>query len=151
MKAGRRGKAWWKSTAFWLGVPGLLFLLWSWIALIRRDVGMSWSTERSVWVVGSCDGSVAVLHRSNRSHGLHLRQGYEQWSEPYLEPGEQAMPFARPFHWHSGSPDSADAETGIGVAWWLLVTGYSLAWIATLGAWQRIRHREPVAGHGAGP
>ena len=40
-------RPWYRSRLFWLGIPGLVFLLWSWFAYPRRGMDLIWAgTDR---------------------------------------------------------------------------------------------------------
>lgn len=59
----------WRSRGFWLGVPGLLFLLWGWVYSNRRSSDLSygpWGLQ-----ISSCNGHVVVAKLSPQAAISH--------------------------------------------------------------------------------
>ena len=140
-------RAFCKSRLFWLGVPGLVFLLWVW-----------WDSGRF--------SSQLIWHRTTSTHCVEIREGKVGWSretpgtllayaKPYrvirfdhatwlAEPRERHFDFVRPFDWDEYSvaevPDPVlESDESLkgnrieftegSIALWVVVLGYVALWL----------------------
>ena len=138
-------RPWYRSRLFWLGIPGLLFVLWVWLAKARDDVffghtgtGYPYATTLCM---GSCYGSI-YQSRSRRRYGLsgpdHI--GLHASTEEF-ESDEPTIYFPlRPFGIVQKKDDFGDYRE-IWVAWWVVMVAYASAWLGGLAAWQRRKVR----------
>ena len=138
-------RPWYRSRLFWLGLPGLVFLLWAWLANVREDfhlnyLALSGPGEIKGWDVGSSLGSIyhsrlksayGFGSRSKSKPGLHF-------FHEALEPDEPTIYFSRrPF----GTVHNGDYRE-VWVAWWAIVLGYGITWSGALIGWQRRKARK---------
>ena len=152
-------RAFYKSRLFWLGLPGLVFLLWVW------------------WDSGGCRSS-ALWTRADRWSAVLVNEGRLQWTEskvpasmqPYLstaepfsfertersveamlaeeELGMKAEARGRQFDFAAAFERDAEVRAIIAgdlaewrVALWVVVLGYVVVWMGAVMAWQRRRAR----------
>ena len=139
-------RPWYRSRLFWLGIPGLLFLLWLWLAKARADLffghtgitGVPYATTRGI---GSCYGSI-YYSRSRSRYGV---SGPDQIgfhaSEMEFESDEPTIYFPlRPFGIVQQKDDFHEYRE-IWVGWWVVVVAYTIAWLGGLVGWQRRKAR----------
>ena len=162
-------RPWYRSRLFWLGVPGLVFLLWLWWD------SMHFSTAISVAWEGEPDGSVfgPPIHGLSISEecgrlGLaenvdpffpvvgNLGIGFEvsrvtleEWLQDPFSPASTRRDyvfgdwFPAPVSSRGEDPFRSD---GPGIAIWLLVVLYGTSWGVACVCWQRRkRHRLTLA------
>ena len=121
-----------RSRLFWLGIPGLVFLLWSWFAYPRRGMDLIWAgTDRWMCL---------------RDNGRHIFIAYQALPPPG-KPGfvirqdtcgpEQVDPLLPPaIKWRTGLQGF-----NLVVAYWTLLLIYLPAWLAALASSQRRKAR----------
>jgi hypothetical protein len=142
-------RPWYRSLLFWLGIPGLLFLLWLWFAMpfSAGSLALQTSGAHSFRVVNSIRGQMGLGHRR-----LPPGQSYSRWSFRLMSGAEIAEAFAR-----NGvdiadqitliapvghvDVDSLDGRKTWWVAHWVLVLVYGLGWSATMFFSQRRKAR----------
>jgi hypothetical protein len=91
-------RPWYRSRLFWLGLPGLLFMLWLWLWLAKADqifdfghTAITGPAERTTRIISTGEGSVGLgAYRNNTGGGSSL--GFAWRSFPELE----AIYFPRP-------------------------------------------------------
>jgi hypothetical protein len=130
-------RPWYRSRLFWLGVPGLVFLVWGWwksgTQMVRFDNGIN-------------DSNPAVAFFFDEGC-LMVAWEYDPDSEWHFE-AEEAGTFQqapnRPFRWLSGHFGYELEETGYHefyVPLWLSVTTYSFFGLGALVVWRRFQTR----------
>jgi hypothetical protein len=145
-------RPWYRSRLFWLGLPGLLFLLWGWLADplavsgvtvtlgdYRLTVG-DWSrVGRISWEVYGSGGRLSA-------QGIRTFSGRLGGSVP-VDEGEvrdrQAFPpaFRYEVQEDHSTPVGLRRIPQVRVAYWLLLLLYLPAWGALLAGWQRRKSR----------
>ncbi len=132
-----------RSRLFWLGLPGLVFLLWLWLANARNDlsfryVAITGMTEAKTWEVGCSEGVVGYLsHKFPTGVSGPAELGFNASSDVLLEPEEPTSFFPRrPFGILRGN-DYANVYREVWLAWWVVVFSYSAVWLGGVGWWQR--------------
>jgi hypothetical protein len=132
-------RPWYRSRLIWLGMPGLLFLLWGWVdrspsslltakgSKLRLTTGNRTGTLTVAWETrpgGS--GDFAISGRTGTG---------TPGSIPLFPPAIQ--------HWKvdlSGFPGGGSATT-VKVAYWFLIIVYLPLWLGVLAGWQRRKGR----------
>jgi hypothetical protein len=142
-------RPWYRSRLFWLGLPGLVFMLWLWLAKGDQSfafghIAITGPGEETLRIIGTYDGS--IHQRTTRYHkgtstgwqrGFHWR-GFHR-SETGLAP-EHINYFP------SGFEISRRAQWGrehreIRLAWWVVISAYTPVWLGTVAGWQRRKAR----------
>jgi hypothetical protein len=149
-------RPWYRSRLFWLGLPGLVFLLWVW-----RDSG-AYSSYCQAYRPGR-DAELIV----DVSKGLIMLQIPAYLPENLSPRGWEASFFRSPltadeFHlaqrhrkpqfdlrvaflWEKsqwGDPLEPDLRCIVmWIGWWLVVLAYTVPWLAMLTLWQRRKAR----------
>lgn len=146
-----------RSMSFWLGLPGLLFLLWTWrdslthVAGIHRSVTIECleSISGATDFIGYRSGGFWVIVNTMEPHpeaseprSIH-RGPIEVDHDELLEglTGNQASPR---LHWRSPDPDFERGNVGITgfvLPHWLALILYLVAWGAVMTWRQKRSHR----------
>ena len=152
-------RPWYRSRLFWLGVPGLLFLLWAWgdsNRLGRRvflQPGWVYSTHgKLLWYCVQSDGSlrVAISLRDATAtpvsapailpkvrHSAPLRRFFTS-TVPVRVSERRWLP---PVRWTAERFNPRSSYYLLSVPYWLLTAGYASLWLAVLAGWQRRKAR----------
>lgn len=158
-------RSWYRSRLFWLGIPGLLFLLWGWgqsnvnrtrflvrpgwIAsshgrLFWYDVVAGYSLDHQVTyeaLVDFREGQVQVIARPgigvNIVCGVPARR-FHPYSLP-VKPKEHC--WFPPLRWESKRFDASLYYRWVAVPYWMVTGGYATLWLGGLSAWQRRKAR----------
>jgi hypothetical protein len=136
-----RIRPWYRSRLFWLGVPGIVFLVWGWLANVRNDFHISYRAWRGSdllsWDWGTSLGSIYHSRsESNPGRGSKFKLGFSTFHET-LEPDEPTIYFPlRPF----GVVREPEYKE-VWVAWWAIVLCYTLVWLGALIGWHRRKIR----------
>ena len=146
-----------RSRLFWLGVPGLVFLLWVWWDSGRYDSFVRWERTESMDTVMVGGGRVEWEH----TEGLNvwILAGWDPWmwgrsSRPEggrskvmsMGPGRsRQFDFCAPYERKNSpiAPVSSDLEDVVTrrVALWVIVAGYVMAWLGAVWWWQRRKRK----------
>ncbi len=138
-------RPWYRSHLFWLGLPGLVFLLWGWLGSCRQDSGARWSDAAAGFSVSDSARTLSFrrftdLSGSGLPNGAGLR-GFSTWTwgdnrkHAELPWFPKALEFSR-----EEVPLDYRAWT-VSFAYWSLELLYLLFWTATLLVWQRRKSR----------
>jgi hypothetical protein len=136
-----------RSRLFWLGLPGLVFLLWLWLENARDDLffghtKITGPVEASTRGIGSFDGSVYyVTIKTTFGVSGPEEVGFHASSEGGLEPNEPMTLFAFPPFGIFQRKSEGHEYRNVMLAWWAVILTYSLAWLVTLAWWQRRKAR----------
>jgi hypothetical protein len=148
-------RPWYRSRLFWLGVPGLVFMLWLWLAKAGQSFsfGYTWVTsprETTTLSIGTSDGSI-FQGTSRTSYNISgpSRVGFHG-SEVGLDPDHPVIYLpSRPFgirrtsvapNWFYGWTDAKEIRE-IWLAWWVVISAYTAAWLGAVAGWQRRKAR----------
>jgi hypothetical protein len=118
-----------RSRLFWLGLPGLVFLLWSWWDSVGENKGVAW-TSGGVGTFAYI--SYSVIGVGTDSGGRHY-EGLTPWKNG----GLSKPAFPSPVILREPRADLISFEVPL----WLLILLYLVAWPLTLGWWQRRKSR----------
>jgi hypothetical protein len=155
-----RIRPWYRSRLFWLGLPGLLFLLWAWVnsnfirhILFLPDSTLDSTQGKLLWWASDSDGThtvaldyrtsevtVATLDPGERFHsiGCSFFTTGDVASQP-VEPGEECW-FPAP-RWQSADLNAATYYRLAVVPYWLLAGGYAAMLAGGIHRWQRRKIR----------
>ncbi|QJE99115.1 hypothetical protein [Luteolibacter luteus] len=149
-----------RSPVFWLGLPGLLFILWTWHDSLTREAGIFRSAwlEGPVHSVGVMDticyrsaGFHAIYHVIDPGPGESVRHyPIEMWRDDLL-PGllaERASPLLA---WKTPDPVFANPRIfirGVIIPHWLALVLYGVAWGGVIG-WRQVRIRRAESATGS--
>ena len=149
-------RPWYRSRLFWLGIPGLLFLLWGWwdsgmhysqftaaapiqiqLDASRGWLMVSWQPRRvsSQWTFMSDRWPMDLDEEASKESAPRSRQFDLAPAFSLRKEAEEVAindPLLPP-----GSTYVPYVEWRIQVAFWLLVLGYLLSAILLIGGWQR--------------
>lgn len=128
---------WYRSRLFWLGLPGLLFLLSGWFLFPQTSTEIGWGWPDQQFWVGDRSGELVIASVQDPSSGLSI--GFLADGRFHLPPSE-AMYF----------PGAVRREklvfapillTTVSFGYWLLLLGYLAIWLPILAIWQRRKSR----------
>jgi len=138
-------RPWYRSRLFWLGIPGLLFLLWGWV---------DWSAPPSLTVkignsrviAGNSAGALRMVWATNPSGTGMAISG---------RTGTRAPDLINPFppairHWKVNLPGGSRFIT-VTIGYWFLIIVYLPLWLGVLAGWQRHKVRLVKTEPGAAP
>lgn len=138
-------RPWYRSRLFWLGLPGLVFMLWAWLAKADQsfDFGhtaITGSGKTTARGIGAGGGSVYQITYRN-DYDLGLQPGF-QWSGFRESPDEPVtyIPL-RPFTFIRKTVDPGEYRE-IRLAWWVVISAYTVIWLGAVAGWQRRSCRE---------
>ena len=134
-------KRFWRSRLFWLGVPGLVFLLWVSIAVPQTFNSLSWETARYQIVAAIQSHNLVVVKRpfphkipaANR--GIKLRPGLLS-SFPVGEPS------GLPLRVRTREINPGTGVSEVTVSTWVFAPAYVVVWLGTLVFWQRWKRKK---------
>lgn len=128
---------WYRSRLFWLGLPGLVFLLWGWLANSHSGY-IGWLGGDHFHTVGHHFGCVEFTRAVDLGMGFEFGdQGLR--NEHLVEPPNELWPPAFRFE-HEVEPGTQRVST-VRIADWAIVLAYILLWTAGQGRWQRRKAR----------
>lgn len=142
-----------RSMSFWLGIPGLLFLLWTWHDSLTHDAGLIrrvWISQpdRPRWMdemIGYGPTGFRVIHHTVEPgpHASVLRQKIKL-TRREITPGTLAEDSSPRLAWKAPQPGLEHARvylTVMTIPHWLVLILYGAAWGGTMG-WRQLRiHR----------
>jgi len=121
-------------------MPGMVFLLWLWVAFLARDVGCSWTTREAKWLLCWGDGEVAMIHR------VEEHRSWRQWGWEYFDyhlkiDGEEDKLVWRQAVTILNHHGYGAHDRGVSFALWLLVILYGALWFGSAAFSQHRRHQ----------
>lgn len=137
-------RPWYRSSLFWLGLPGLAFLAFAWFHSYRVAEGLRYVEKHRQWTLASTGGYLCLVHlEAERPHstfvgGLGWRTG------PGNTRTDGDLPlFGAPVVWDRFNPKtySLVVSRSLGIAHWLLLATYLGAWVLALAGWRRHQRR----------
>jgi hypothetical protein len=148
-----------RSRLFWLGMPGVLFLLWAWgrsnVVRHKANLGQSgwvWSSQGKLcWHdvnVAAGAWEVTVDYREgtlsvNPQEEFVTRCGFGL--SPSLISRTTVMIADRrwfpPPRWEVRQLDASSSYRLISLPYWMMTGGYAVLWLGGLSAWQRRKSR----------
>jgi hypothetical protein len=132
-------RLWYRSRLFWLGVPGLLFLLWGWYRVEGKQViATLYVPDSSRLRLLAGDGCLTLYHL-DLSRTNAAKRGWDvEWRE--AKGGKGAV--AKPMRVGASPDDPILGRTRYIVsAMWFVVVLYGFGWAAVLVLWQRRKAR----------
>lgn len=135
-------RPWYRSRLFWLGLPGLVFMLWLWLAKAGQsfDVGYTWNiwpAETTTRSIGISDGSLYQVTNTNSYGATGPPTVGFHGSEVGLDPDEPVTYFPhRPF-----GLIREDDYWKTWLAWWVVISAYTAVWLGAVAGWQRRQAR----------
>jgi hypothetical protein len=145
-----------RSRLFWLGLPGLVFLLWTWWDSGQHFSGVTWQRPSETIEINVAAGRLCMVSYRDPDEGAGQLPAPVQYSvdrrvmitASLPEAGVRPRQFDTPraIERLTGSaeddPFGASYETrGIEVACWLLLLVYLFLWSTALLTWQRRKSR----------
>jgi hypothetical protein len=128
---------WYRSRLFWLGLPGLLFLLWTWLGCsIAGWVG--WMTDDYFPIVGHYDGSISVEWMEDLGMGFEFGDKGLRWD--YVPNGERGL-WSPAAQFQRKEEPGTQRRTRLMIADWTMVLAYLSAWWLIYRWWQRRKAR----------
>ena len=150
-------RPWYRSRLFWFGVPGLVFLLWGWLAFPMRGIHLRASlgeyhlrfTDRSRVAVVSWEiyGRGRLMAPGFRADTFRLGPQRTPWGTVISEDPEVIRdrdwfpPTIRYDVWEGEYHLGTRRIPWVRVAYWFLLLIYLAAWGALLAGWQRRKSR----------
>jgi hypothetical protein len=162
-------RPWYRSLLFWLGLPGLLFLLWAWGSSnsVHRTLFPSKSSHlntaqgKVLWFSGQSDighdftfdfrtGEVAVCEIVVPPGMLRTITHFKPWAVSRRKvPAEDQVWFAPP-RWQARDINHDTRFRLVVVPYWLLTGGYAGLWLGCVG-WNQRRKARLLKLHAAPP
>jgi hypothetical protein len=142
-------RPWYRSRLFWLGVPGLVFLMWGWIASLFAEQGFRLTfnpyLHRSAPSATILLSTHCVTFWAGEVHGAFTgpRTGVGFWSEPVSpDPRPIGEKLRNPVEWivYDGR------WGGLRIDLWFMITVYMAIWVPSLVYWQRRKARVSALG-----
>jgi hypothetical protein len=134
-----------RSRLFWLGLPGLVFLLWAWLGS-PLNLRVRISIGDYILRVGGEDRALKVdweVYGSGHlaAPGLRFYKGGMYAGDIDTE-GQRFFPKAlrydvRKYHYHLGVRSIPEVK----LAYWFLLLFYMMIWLLVLTVWQRRKFR----------
>jgi len=140
-------RPWYRSLVFWLGLPGLMFLLWGWLENPRL-YGSARFTLGEYCLTLADEGRLAriewEIYGSGRlmAPGVNLHRYLVGGAWTLAQPGQKLFPPALRYEVHE-----YDYHLGrrripqLSLAYWFLLSLYLPAWAMLLVLWQRRKAR----------
>ena len=122
-------KSFWRLKLFWLGVPGLVFLLWLGVSSQQMNVGAAFR-GRSLGVSLDTYG----VRFNYLSMGGLIPNDFGFRSRRLLPSDERVL--VPPVEWKDEEYPSPVAARSFWIARWLLLIVYVGLWLSLQGAWQ---------------
>jgi hypothetical protein len=153
---------WYRSLLFWLGIPGLLFLVWAWWQSnhlwVDTFLGPGWiwsgqgellwqdSTLLSSWVVNVPESGFTVLASSEGSSekfgtlkvDMTAPTRFEIFTGP-VDPAERR--WFPPPQWQADKAHYDQHFRLFSVPYWLITGAYAAVWLGMVAVWQRRKSR----------
>ncbi len=140
-------RPWYRSRLFWLGLPGLVFLVWLWLAKADQVFAfghhaITGPTESTLRYIGASEGSIYQITTSYH-YGLGARHGFH-W-RGFSDSGAGLAPtrgicFPRPFA-IIRRPLWRREHREIRLAWWAVISTYTAVWLGAFAFRQRRKAR----------
>jgi hypothetical protein len=133
---------WYRSRLFWLGIPGLVFMLWLWLAKAResfsfRHTGITGPRESTSRSIGTSDG---LIYQATVRSSFGVSGPHEIGFHGSLEALESERPTCylplRPF-----GIIRENEYREIWLAWWAVIPAYTVVWLGAVACWQRRKSR----------
>lgn len=142
----REGVSWWRSPWFWFGWPGLIGLLWGWLAFTNDTYEVSWVTKKgSSLGLGGGDGEFYFERRQLQGDAREEAEEGLNWAWRPDHYEDQGCVFMRkPYAIFSGD-EGAGAWEGTAVAAWAALLAYLGVWGGLL-AWRSRCLRKKMTG-----
>ena len=135
-------RPWYRSRLFWLGLPGLVFLLWGWADSTRFLSIVKWQSKGVVLGFQSCGNSLRIdsFHCLDPGRPSDLTCDRVPISRLPLAVEHRLFPTAVRF---GSIHDASNASTTrmLVIAYWVKISAYTAVWIACLAYWQRHKAR----------
>lgn len=130
-------RPWYRSRLFWLGIPGLLFLLWWWLASQRPSGFVGWMNDDHFWSLGHSKGYVEILWIEDLGEGFEYGTKGFRWD--VLPQKKVIMP--PPTRFERQEERGIRRETSFRIADWIFVLTYLSAWWAASRTFRNRRSR----------
>lgn len=142
-------RPWYRSVLFWLGIPGLLFLLWGWLADPLAGSGVTVTVGNFRLTVGDWSrvGRISweVYGSGGRLSAQGVRTSSYRLEKVQAQMARDLQVFAPAVRYEVREDDSTPVGLRripqVRVAYWFLLLLYLLAWGALLAGWQRRKAR----------
>jgi len=163
-------RPWYRSRLFWLGVPGLLFLVWAWGDSMRQEASVTRLAPARTVVVSSIGGLLKCeVYQDDEGSGefnevftnqMNIR-GYERNMEDpgnggdedvvrYVSPKSGAgFALTHPIQWFQPPVTFGQTRTdwvvspwSFRLAYWFVVLGYISIWCFSIVWWQSRKFRK---------
>jgi hypothetical protein len=123
-----------RSRLFWLGLPGLIFLMWVWLGM-RSYLGWAQKGYPSILVLaGTESGTYHLAWHRRLSPAIQFTSTGLKTVTATQEP---APLFPAAFGYQSDESLGIRRSTEIRIAHWLAVAIYLALWLTACGLWQR--------------
>ncbi len=145
-------RPWYRSRLFWLGIPGLVFMLWLWLVKAHESftfghtsiTGPTETTTRSIFA--SADSIYEITYRKKNNHSLGSPPRGFYWGGVYGPSGHLVR--LEPLTWPPPRPfgifrdeDERREYREIWLAWWVVISAYTTVWFGAVAVWQRRKAR----------
>jgi hypothetical protein len=132
-------RPWYRSRLFWFGLPGVIALLWGWLAFPQASTVIRWQSWETQYWCADRSGVFAVGIVRDKSTGFQ-RFSYETDLHDRGLASEETQFFPT-----AGRRELLSFEdwsqNSLSCSYWLLLLVYFAAWLTILCFWQRRKAR----------
>lgn len=164
-----RKRGWWRSRLVWLGVPGMVFLVWAWgmsnrysSEIVHEPSGTGATNSQGRLLIHkirpAADGTVSFWLDQKEGRFRGLNDGWDgelflrsaMFKFPSLSFHEVLIPTADRIWFRSPGWQSSDELAGssyrlLAMPYWLLLTGYVGIWSGMIVRWEKRRRRATMS------
>jgi hypothetical protein len=133
-----------RSRLFWLGLPGLIFLMWVWLGTRPYFVWTQKGYPSVIVLAGTDSGTYRLAWHRRLSSAIQFSSTGLRTVTSTQEPGPLFPPA---FGYQSDESPGIRRSTEIRLSHWLAVAIYLAVWLTACGLWQR-RKRRLLENHG---
>ena len=135
-------RPWYRSLLFWLGLPGLVFLLWGWADSTRFLSILKWQSKGVVLGFQSSGNPLRIDSFHCLDPGRRSDLTFDRFPVSRLPLAVEHPLFPTAVRFGSIHDASNDSTTRmLVIAYWMKISAYAAVWIAFLAYWQRRKAR----------
>ena len=135
-------RPWYRSRLFWLGLPGLVFMLWAWGDSTRHVSSLSWASNVWGFYARTWGNSLELDLYHSVYPGMRSNLDFYRWPLSRLSTPVEHPLFPAGVRFGTSHNASNGLTTRILViALWLMITAYTAVWLGALACWQRRKAR----------
>jgi hypothetical protein len=135
-------RPWYRSLLFWLGLPGLVFLVWACADSTRFVSSLKWQSKGVVLDFQSWGNSLRINSFHCQDPGRRRDLTFDRFPVSQLTIAVEYPLFPSAVRFGSFHDTCTDSTARmLVIAYWLKISAYLAVWIACLMCWQRRKAR----------